>query len=671
MEENVWISIVAVAVSVLVIEAALAFWRSRKFSGAQDLLIKAKQETMEIAQMSLHNPHPQIQVSERGKVIFANPAALKEFPGIEHQAVDHVILHGLAGAKSREVTYESKIYDQTIALTRVNGEIAYVVYCHDITERKSYESEIQAAREKAEYLRQEAEAAKEARGDFLANMSHELRTPMNGIIGLSDMLIDKGLRGEKQTMIEAVNSSARNLLILLNDILDFSKIEAGELTMENIPFDMRAVVKQIEFLQKPMASQKGLVMNSEIDANVPALLIGDPSRLQQILNNLISNALKFTEAGSVSLSVYGQEGQKGDFVTRIVVRDTGIGIAEDKQKTIFQKFQQADASTARKYGGTGLGLAITKDLVEMMGGTLEMDSKLGIGTTFTVTLSLPVSNKEVVGAAQEQIGVQGVINRAARILLVDDHPVNLLVLRQAMQKFGIENFDEASSGKQALSLFQKNKYDLIIMDCQMPEMDGYDAAMKIRECEDSASRPVILAATADAMKGAEEKCKAAGMDDYISKPIDWKKLQHMLQRWLPGTADKKEPAQEALPGTDETAEQTDKDRGAEIIDWDHLKMFTSDDPEFENEVIQVFVENLKTDITEMHKSLKARDYVGWDSWVHKLYGSSSNVGANALAAVCDEGQLLCEKQDIQKIHETHKHILIEYKRVCEYLAERQ
>ena len=251
MIDEVWFAYAIALIALLTIEGVLYLRRSRKFMDVQGLLKQAKQEVQEIAQLPLHNPHPQIQIAKNGKIIFANPVTLKLFPGIETQQFDHPVLRGSQDAQSREVSFEEKIYHQTIAQTSVNGESAYVIYCYDITDRKHYERDLQAAHKRAETMREAAEEAKEARGAFLANMSHELRTPMNGIIGLSDILVDMGLKGEKQELIEAVNSSARNLLILLNDILDFSKIEAGELTMEKIPFDIRKIVKQIESFAKP------------------------------------------------------------------------------------------------------------------------------------------------------------------------------------------------------------------------------------------------------------------------------------------------------------------------------------------------------------------------------------------------------------------------------------
>jgi len=523
-------------------------WQSRKFKNAQAMLRQAKREAHDLAQLSLHNPHPLLQISIDRELIFANPAALQSFPGIQQEMMTHAVLSGLqnvmvqdAQTTVREVVFEDCVYHQTITPAQVNGDDAFIIYCYDITARKAYERALQDSRRAAEQARQAAEKANQARGDFLANMSHELRTPMNGIIGLSDMLAQAQLKAEHHEMIDAVNSSARNLLILLNDILDFSKIEAGELTMESIPFDLHKTIRQVERLQRPVAVRKGIALHAVIDHDVPSAIVGDPSRLQQILNNLISNALKFTADGEVTLSVDTAPCKQPDHVlVRIAVTDTGMGIPQDKQDTIFTKFQQADSSTARKYGGTGLGLAITKDLVALMRGDITLQSEEGVGTTFTVSFPAQIADVSH-GSHGNETHAQdahdrpsgGGVNKAARILIVDDHPINLLYMRKTLQAFGFTDFDEAESGQRALDLFAARPYDVIFLDCQMPEMSGFDVARKIRDIETAEHEPVIIAVTADAMKGAEEKCMAAGMDDYIGKPVDHDKIRVVLERWLP------------------------------------------------------------------------------------------------------------------------------------------
>ena len=665
--------IIAIAALMFMLaEGALYLRRRQRRTNSERVLFRAKQEVQEIAQLPLNNPYPLFQISRDGKVVFVNPAAIKTFPDLNEKGSKHEIFNGfesffdITESLMREVPIGSNVYHQTITPGHSNGEDVLIIYCLDITEQKKYEKELKEAHRLTEKSRQAEKEAKEARGAFLANMSHELRTPMNGIIGLSDILVEGGLDGEKQEMINAVNSSARNLLILLNDILDFSKIEAGELSMEAIPFDIRKIITQVESLQSPMAQQKGLRMSSHVSDAVPKYLVGDPSRLQQILNNLISNALKFTDHGSVTISVSGQLDDQGNCVTKISVTDTGIGIPKEKQASVFEKFQQADASTARKYGGTGLGLSITKDLAELMNGSMSIESEEGVGTTFTATIITPVakagggSPDDVVCETQ-----QNGINMNASVMIVDDHPINLLFMRKVLTQLGFEGFAEAASGKKAVDLFKEKPYDVILMDCQMPEMDGFEAARAIREIETAENEPTIIAVTADAMKGAEDKCIAAGMDDYISKPVEKDKLYGLLKKWIPGNH--RELSEDDKDSKDS---QNLTQQGQSIVfDWARLKEFTGDDPEVENQIIEIFVENLDNDIRSLSNSFKNKDYKSWDEWAHKLFGACAHIGANAMASICDEAQSL--STDDENIIETlHLDILKQYDLVQQALREK-
>lgn len=633
----------------------------------QQLLFQAKNETKEVAQIVQNTPYPLIQVSVDGNVLFANAAAFDAFPDLSAAQMHHPAIQNIHNSDMREVHYRDKIYHQSIVPTRVNNEDAYTLYCYDITVQKKHENALQKAYAETEKARISAERAKEARGEFLANMSHELRTPMNGIIGLSDILVDLGSGDDKQDLIEAINSSARTLLILLNDILDFSKIEAGELSVEAIPFDVRKIVQQIESLQKPMASQKGLIMETRVAENVPKRLVGDPSRVQQILNNLISNALKFTKEGSVILRVYGDVKGSGDFALNIAVQDTGIGIAQDKQGQIFEKFQQAETSTARQYGGTGLGLAITKNLTELMGGVIRIKSKENVGTSFTISMVLPIAAQQELEKVSELQGDKTGLNTTSKIMVVDDHPINLLFIRKMLGMFGFEDFDEVTSGRDAIELYSQKGHDLIVMDCQMPEMDGFTAARHIRQLQ-SDKQPIIVAATADAMKGAKEKCMAAGMDDYISKPIDKEKLYELLTQWIPGDGRVRKDIDQKISVIQSAPIEADDQSDSTVFDWNRLNEFTDGDKETESKILAIFKDGLAQDIQALQVSLRDRNYEEWDSWVHKIYGASSHIGANALASVCDEGQSLFPKRK-DKIPELHQAVIREYQRVHEVLQK--
>lgn len=634
----------------------------RSLARSREALKRAKQETEEIVQLALNNPYPLIQLSENGQILFANSIAMSRFPDIREEGLAHDILDGVLSFSqersvvTREVVIDNIVYAQTIARSGHGKNATVIVYCYDISDRKAYEAMLQKSRELADQARQEAERANKARGEFLANMSHELRTPMNGIIGLSGMLAEADLADEQHELADAVNASARNLLIILNDVLDFSKIEAGELQIEAIDFDLVKTINLIAKLQKPVADSKGLALMCEFDRGVPEFVVGDPARLQQVLHNLVSNALKFTHKGSVKIHIGGEMDHDGTYYARIEVRDTGIGIPHDKQSKIFDKFQQADSSTARKYGGTGLGLAITRNLVALMDGRIRLSSREGEGTIFSIHIPLKVSQKK--GEADgSNLKAQSVgLDLSARILIVDDHPVNLLFMRKMMRDLGFSKFETASSGQEALQLYDRDNPDLILLDCQMPEMDGFEVARRIREKQDSGAGPIIVAATADAMKGAAAKCREAGMDDYISKPVEKDKLVNVLGQWLPG---------EFIPAP--TIQH--KTSQADIIDWQHLDEFTEGDKETENHVLGIFIESLSEDMDRLERSLAAHDFHEWNAVVHKMYGACSHFGAGVMAQLCDEAQSLSQT-DADNINAVHQQIQSEYVRIHDYLERR-
>lgn len=382
-----------------------------------------------------------------------------------------------------------------------------------------------------------AEEANKAKSEFLANMSHELRTPMNGVLGMTELLLDTPRANEEKDILNTIHASGENLLKLLNDILDISKVEAGDLTIENVPFDIDVAVNEICRLYDSVASEKNLSLSYKKENDIPKCVIGDLGRFQQILRNLLSNALKFTENGSVTLSLRFSDTEENKQLY-FSVHDTGIGISEDKQLTIFDKFTQADTSTSRKYGGTGLGLAITKQLVELMGGTIDIKSTIGEGTIFygVFPVSLPVdgqipvnSTSDVATYTEREEG----FDTSIKVLAVDDHPINIKFIVKILSKMGFSNVDIAENGVEALEKMEQTDYKVVFMDCQMPELDGYEATKIIRKNElDTKTHQLIIAMTANAMVGDREKCLEAGMDDYISKPIKLDKLSDLLQKWL-------------------------------------------------------------------------------------------------------------------------------------------
>jgi signal transduction histidine kinase/DNA-binding NarL/FixJ family response regulator len=425
-----------------------------------------------------------------------------------------------------------------------------------------------------------AEEANLAKSEFLANMSHELRTPMNGVLGMADLLSDTKLTAEQREFVSTINFSAESLLILLNDILDFSKIEADALVLENIPFELKGTIHKTADLLGTQAKKKNIELRMDYK-NIPDYAWGDPGRFRQVISNLLGNAIKFTESGHVSLRAEKQTSAHGDFLY-VYVEDTGMGIPADKLDKIFDKFTQADASITRKYGGTGLGLAITKKLVNLMGGEIGVESAEGKGSTFWFNLPLKQASETDLFSQNKlhNIRCQAVENlisaKDAKILLVEDYAVNQIFSLKLLNKFGFQNIDVAENGITALQKCAMQNYDMIFMDCQMPELDGYQTTMKLRITENDTGRHTpVIAMTANAMLGDREKCLKAGMDDYLSKPLRIEHLKTILQSYF------------IISGDDIIAAGSGNANNIECpIDMNQLHNFTNGDPNEEKELIE-------------------------------------------------------------------------------------
>jgi PAS domain S-box-containing protein len=412
----------------------------------------------------------------------------------------------------------------------------------DVTERNRIAAEIVVARDRAV----EASNTKSA---FLANMSHELRTPMNGVIGMNALLLGTELNEDQRRFAEQVTQSGEQMLAIINDILDVSKLEAGQLELDETDFELRDTVESACSGPRVAAAVKGLAFELEVGANVPRILRGDSRRLQQVLANLTSNAVKFTPAGGVALRVGASAGSHGRTLIELEIEDTGIGIDLAQLQQLFEPFTQADVSTTRLYGGTGLGLAIVRELVELMGGRVSADSVPGKGTTFRVALELAAPAGTASAATSEPDALPTAEDWTSQplVLVAEDSPVNQIVAARTLERLGCRA-DVVDDGEAALAALALRHYDAVLMDCQMPRIDGYAATSELRRREHGSRHTPVIAMTAHAMAGDRELCIASGMDDYIAKPMRRGELADALHRWIPPMPADGAPAQaEARP----------------------------------------------------------------------------------------------------------------------------
>ncbi len=491
-----------------------------------------------------------------------------------------------------------------------SGDLTGSIGIHlDITEQKKLELELIDARE-------QAESSATAKQTFLANMSHEIRTPMNAILGMTHQLGKTRLDKDQLFYLNTIHSAADNLLIIINDILDLSKIDAGKLSLEKIGFEPRMVINRVMQVMMHRAEEKGLdFTNKNCDIKLSPILIGDPYRLNQILLNLVSNAIKFTHKGTVDISCFVVKNYAHKQKLRVAITDTGIGMDETFSKNLFQKFIQEDSSILRKYGGTGLGMSISKELIELMGGIITVNSKKGEGTVITIDFEFEKGTVNDLPVKEIPITDTSIL-QGKKILVTDDNEMNQLVAATVLQNYGAE-IKEAFNGEEAVKLLQQEVFDLVFMDIQMPVMDGFQATHIIRDSIDK--NIPIIALTANAIKGDNIKCLEAGMNDYISKPFEEMDLVNMVAKWLNEKL--------VLPESEKFTEV------GKLYDLTSLKEISRGNEAFVKKMLHLFIEQVPAALSEINNSFEQSDFLAIKKAAHRIKPSIDSLGINSLKSV--------------------------------------
>jgi PAS domain S-box-containing protein len=523
-----------------------------------------------------------------------------------------------------------------------DGKPAFHAYLHDISER-------QADKAKLAFALEEAREASRMKSAFLANMSHEIRTPMNGVLGMVGFLLDTSLDDIQRDYVQTMAASAEALMAIIDDVLDVSKIEAGKLEIEESDFDLRRLLQDTLRPFMPAANDKGIALGATVSNSIPDAIRGDRLRLRQVVSNLVSNAVKFTAIGSVNVCV-----RVWDDKLLFEVTDSGIGIPEDRRAQLFEPFTQADASTTRRYGGTGLGLAICRQLVTLMGGDIGVTAAQGGGSRFWFSIPMVAATVApapiVTEREQQNLRTSGT---GRKVMVVEDNPVNRKVAVGMLEHLGY-TVEIAVDGVEAASLFQPGVFDAILMDCQMPRMDGYDATRAIR-AQETVSHTPIIAMTASAMASDRDRCIAAGMDDFLSKPIGTEKLGATLNNWIGEPTSSAAPPQPAGP-----------EEAFDLEVAEHLRSL-DEDGSFLLDLLQMFRNDSHALLQQLQDAIAAGDTKTIRGVAHQLKGSTGLLGLKALSAAC---------ADVEHAHESVSTamalmdpVLAEYDRAIAYVND--
>lgn len=543
-----------------------------------------------------------------------------------------------------------------------NGKIqGCVILILDTTDINAYINEIKQ-------VRHQAEKASIAKSEFLANMSHEIRTPMNAIIGLNDIIMEECGDTEIYAHAKDVQSAAKNLLTIINDILDLSKVEAGKMELVNVNYYIKTMADEVMGMMDMAASQRGLILKYECDETIPCRYRGDDGRIKQILINILSNAIKFTDKGYVYAQITGKPGknEEEELIT-FCVKDTGCGIKEEDLEKIFEDFRQVDSKRNRSAEGTGLGLAIVKHLVELMEGTIRVESTYGKGTTVTITIPQKIVDKRPVSETPEIVQTERKITDmftapGVKVLIVDDNVINRKVARGFLKNYAFD-LTEAESGPEAIELVRAERYDIIFMDHMMPGMDGIEAAEIIRrDCGENGSAPVMVALTANVMEGMREHFLQHDFQDFIAKPLDRKELNRLLLRWVPEKYRQMEGKEEELELADLSAVQIDG------VDMDVVTQYYTGDKDGFIELLELYYMDGGRKVNLLRELVQS-DMSNYQIEVHGLKSASANIGAMTVSALAREQENAAAQGDRELIDGKFPLLLTEYENLLENIGE--